>query len=116
MLDQQQPWQSASGSSIPQFTVGFDPAVSTLNFAKSNIGYQLGGLALEPLLIATKSGKLVPWLAQSWKQTSPTTYVYNIRHGVKFSDGTTLTAADVAFSLNYYRHPARSTPTTSRRR
>lgn len=96
---------SASGQTIPQFTVGFDPPVTTLNYAKSNVGYQLGGLALEPLLIASKSGKLVPWLAQSWKQTSPTTYVYNIRHGVKFSDGSTLKAADVVFSLNYYRHP-----------
>jgi len=97
------PGQSASGSTIPQFTVGFDPAPTTLNYDSSNIGYQLGGLALEPLLIAEKSGKLEPWLAQSWKQASPTTYVYNIRHGVKFSDGDTLTATDVAFSLNYYR-------------
>jgi peptide/nickel transport system substrate-binding protein len=96
---------SGSGQTISQFTVGFDPAVSTLNYAKSNIGYQLGGLALEPLLIAEKSGKLQPWLAQSWKQTSPTTYVYNIRPGVKFSDGDPLTATDVAFSLNYYRRP-----------
>ena len=94
-----------ASSEIPQFTVGFDPAVSTLNYAKSNIGYQLGGLIMEPLLIASKSGQLLPWLAQSWKQTSPTTYVYNIRHGVKFSDGDTLTAADAAFSLNYYRSP-----------
>src|SRR6185312_10550330 len=92
-----------SPSEIPQFTVGFDPAVSTLNYAKSNIGYQLGGLIMEPLLIASKSGQLVPWLAQSCKQTSPTTYVYNIRHGVKFSDGNPLTAEDAAFSLNYYR-------------
>jgi peptide/nickel transport system substrate-binding protein len=99
------PGSSASGKTIPQFTVGMDPAVSTLNFDQSNIGYQLGGLVMEPLLIASKSGKLIPWLAQSWKQTSPTTYVYNIRHGVKFSDGDTLTATDVAFSLNYYRKP-----------
>ncbi|GEM_PF-3376581 len=99
------PGGSATGKTIPQFTVGMDPAVSTLNYDKSNIGYQLGGLVMEPLLIASKSGKLVPWLAQSWKQTSPTTYVYNIRHGVKFSDGDTLTATDVAFSLNYYRRP-----------
>jgi peptide/nickel transport system substrate-binding protein len=98
------PGNSGSSSSvIPQFTVGMDPAVSTLNFDKSNIGYQLAGLAMEPLLIATKSGQLKPWLAQSWKQTSPTTYVYTIRHGVKFSDGDPLTATDVAFSLNYYR-------------
>jgi len=99
------PGKFASGGTIPQFTVGFDPAVSTLNYAKSNVGYQLGGLALEPLLIAEKSGKLKPWLAQSWKQTSPTTYVYNIRHGVKFSDGNPLTATDVVFSLNYYHRP-----------
>jgi peptide/nickel transport system substrate-binding protein len=96
---------SAAGPTIPQFTVGFDPAVSTLNYAKSNIGYQLGGLVMEPLLIASKSGKLVPWLAKSWKQTSPTTYIYNIRHGVKFSDGDPLTSADVVFSLDYYRRP-----------
>jgi peptide/nickel transport system substrate-binding protein len=96
---------SGSGSTTSQFTVGMDPAVTTLNFDKSNIGYQLAGLALEPLLIASKSGRLVPWLAQSWKQTSPTTYVYNIRRGVKFSDGSPLTATDVAFSLNYYRQP-----------
>jgi peptide/nickel transport system substrate-binding protein len=100
------PGQSASGSTgttIPQFTVGFDPAATTLNYDSSNIGYQLGGLALEPLLIAEKSGKLEPWLAQSWKQVNPTTYVYNIRRGVKFSDGDALTATDVAFALNYYR-------------
>jgi peptide/nickel transport system substrate-binding protein len=94
---------SGSGPAISQFTVGFDPAPTTLNYDASNIGYQLGGLALEPLLIAEKSGKLEPWLAQSWKQTNPTTYVYNIRHGVKFSDGDPLTATDVAFSLNFYR-------------
>ena len=45
----------------------------------------------------------MPWLAKSWKQTNPTTYVYNIRPGVKFSDGEPLTAQDAAFSLNYYR-------------
>jgi len=96
---------SASGSTISQFTVGLDPAVTTLNYDKSNAGYLLGGLVLEPLLIASKSGKLVPWLASSWKQVNPTTYVYNIRRGVKFSDGDALTATDVAFSLNYYRQP-----------
>src|SRR5215472_3309407 len=99
------PGKSASGGTIPKFTVGLDPAVTTLNFDKSNVGYALGGLVMEPLLIAEKSGKLEPWLAQSWKQVSPTTYIYNIRHGVRFSDGNVLTATDVAFSLNFYRRP-----------
>ena len=34
------------------------------------------------------TGKLVPALAESWKQTSPTTYVYTIRQDARFSDGT----------------------------
>jgi peptide/nickel transport system substrate-binding protein len=94
---------AGGGSAIPTFTIGYDPAATTLNYDSSNIGYQLGGLAMEPLLIASKTGKLIPWLASSWKQENPTTYVYNIRHGVKFSDGDPLTATDVAFSLNFYR-------------
>ncbi len=51
------------------------------------------------------SGKLAPWLAESWSQPNKTTYVYHINPHVKFSDGNELTAADVAFSLNYYRSP-----------
>jgi hypothetical protein len=37
------------GSAIPTFTIGYDPAATTLNYDSSNIGYQLGGLAMEPL-------------------------------------------------------------------
>ena len=39
----------------------------------------------------------------SWKAVTPTKYVYKVKPGIKFSDGTTLTAADVAFSLNVHR-------------
>lgn len=92
-----------AGGTIQNFTVGFASPVTTLNYDASNGGYLLGGLALEPLLIDGPSGKLEPWLAQSWKQVNPTTYVYNLRHGVKFTDGSPLTAADVVFSWNFYR-------------
>jgi peptide/nickel transport system substrate-binding protein len=39
----------------------------------------------------------------SWKAVNPTTYVYSIKPGIKFSDGTTMTAKDVAFSMNVHR-------------
>lgn len=94
---------SSRAPAIPSFTVGLNPPETTLNYDSSNIGYFLGGLVMEPLLIATKTGKLKPWLAQSWAEANPTTYVYHIRHGVKFSNGQALTATDVAFSLNFYR-------------
>ncbi|WP_287205819.1 ABC transporter substrate-binding protein [Mesorhizobium sp.] len=81
-------------------------SVSTLNYARSNAGYWgLGNLILEPLLVLTKDGKMGPWLAESWTQPNPTTYVYKLRKGVRFSSGNELTAADVAFSLNFYREP-----------
>jgi len=41
----------------------------------------------------------VPQLATSWKNTSPTTWVFKLRRGVKFTDGTPLTADDVVFSF-----------------
>jgi peptide/nickel transport system substrate-binding protein len=45
-------------------------------------------------------GQLEPELASSWKQTSPTSYVYNLVHNARFWDGNPVTAADVAFSVN----------------
>jgi peptide/nickel transport system substrate-binding protein len=40
-----------------------------------------------------------PALAESWKQVDPTTVEFKVRPGVKFHDGTDLTADDVKFSL-----------------
>jgi peptide/nickel transport system substrate-binding protein len=47
-----------------------------------------------------ESGKLQPLLAEKWTQTSPTTWDFTLREGVKFQDGTALDAAAVAFALN----------------
>lgn len=51
------------------------------------------------------TGKIVPWLATSWKQKDAKTWVFTLRHGVKFSDGTPLTAADAAFSIQRILDP-----------
>ena len=39
----------------------------------------------------------------SWKAVTPTLYRYTVKQGVKFSNGSTMTAADVAFSMNVHR-------------
>ncbi len=44
--------------------------------------------------------ELVPGLATSWEQVTPTEWDFTIRQGVKFHDGTTMTTDDVAFSIN----------------
>ncbi len=42
---------------------------------------------------------LEPCLAESWEQKDDTTYVYHIRQGVKFSDGSDMTMEDVVYSM-----------------
>ena len=40
----------------------------------------------------SKTFKVEPRLATAWKEMSPTQYRFNLRKGVKFSDGSALTA------------------------
>jgi peptide/nickel transport system substrate-binding protein len=47
--------------------------------------------------------ELLPGLATDWKQTAPTVWHFNLRHGVTFHDGTPFTAADVIFSYERSR-------------
>ncbi|MEV6269126.1 ABC transporter substrate-binding protein [Kribbella sp. NPDC051936] len=56
---------------------------------------------MEPL-VRVDDGKIVPVLATSWENPDPTTWVFKLRSGVKFSDGTPFTAKDVVAS--YERH------------
>ena len=46
------------------------------------------------------TGEVKPQIAESWEQLDDTTYVFHIRKGIKFHNGSELTAADVKFSLD----------------
>lgn len=46
-------------------------------------------------------GEVVPMLATEWTQSSPLDWDFTIREGVKFQDGTALTAEAVAGALNH---------------
>jgi peptide/nickel transport system substrate-binding protein len=59
----------------------------------------------EPLVRRSRELKVEPALAESWSQPTPTTWRFRLRPGVKFSDGTPLTAEDVIFSLERARGP-----------
>jgi peptide/nickel transport system substrate-binding protein len=56
-------------------------------------------LGMEPLLEYNKAGGLKPDLATSLSVPNPTTYIFNLRRGVKFWDGTPFTSADAIYSL-----------------
>ncbi|MGE4354249.1 MAG: ABC transporter substrate-binding protein [Oscillospiraceae bacterium] len=54
----------------------------------------------EGLLLIDENSQLQPNLASSWEAVDATTYVYEIRDDVNFSDGSPMTMEDVLFSLN----------------
>ncbi|MBM3567275.1 MAG: ABC transporter substrate-binding protein [Alphaproteobacteria bacterium] len=53
----------------------------------------------EPLVRRDRNLKLEPALAVKWGQASPTVWRFDLRPGVKFSDGSPFTADDAVFSL-----------------
>lgn len=60
----------------------------------------------ESLLRLNPDYTLSPGLAESFEHPTPETWVYTIRDGVTFHDGTPLTAADVVASMNRHLDPA----------
>ena len=59
----------------------------------------------EGLTRYTRDYKIEPCLALSWKQISDTHWRFSLRKGVKFHDGSPLTADDVVFSFGRIKQP-----------
>lgn len=80
--------------------VAVDPA-----FASDVMTNQVVNQISEPLLKYNPDGTLAPHLAERWENPDPLTYIYHIRQGVTFHDGTPLTVDDVLFSMERIRNP-----------
>jgi len=80
------------------WTCSFNP------FNPSNLAQGVTfGQVYEPLAFVNtlQSGKATPWLATAWAWSNGNkTLTFTIRPGVKWNDGTPMTAADVAFTFN----------------
>lgn len=97
---------SGSGSEVSTLTWA-TTGIRALDYAHS-FDTQTGvpvSISIESLLTFDSDLKLVPLLAESWSQPDPLSYVFKLRSGVKFWDGTELTADDVVFSLERHRDP-----------
>lgn len=86
-------WNVSEGE--PQTIDPYLSADTTPNTINSNM--------CETLLTQTPQFKIKPNLAQSVDNPDPLHWVYHLRKGVKFWDGSPMTAQDVAWSLNHNR-------------
>jgi peptide/nickel transport system substrate-binding protein len=81
-----------------QWNCSFNP------FNPGNLGEGVTmGQVYEPLAFVNtlQNAKASPWLATKWAWSNGNkTLTFTIRQGVKFSDGTPITAADVAYTFN----------------
>ena len=66
---------------------------------------QVSRQVYEALVTRGLDMSIEPQLATDWKTTDPNTWVFNLRKGVKFSDGTDMTAKDVVFSILRAKQP-----------
>jgi peptide/nickel transport system substrate-binding protein len=65
-----------------------------------------GSLIFDSLVKKDTHFNLQPWLAVSWEQPDPLTWVFHLRDGVHFHDGRPLEAADVVWTIQSLIDPA----------
>lgn len=85
-----------------------DPALAE-SVGANNIARDL----FEALTAADNEGRIVPGLAESWKQTDPTTWVFTLRKNAKWSDGVQVTADDVVYGIRRFLDPKTASPYAS---
>lgn len=80
-------------------------STTSLDTAKEGGSFIGACVATEPILTLDDNLEPVGHLAESWHAVDPTTYVYKVRHGVAFWDGTALTPEDIVFAISRHLDP-----------
>ncbi len=80
---------------IESSPVNLDPRVGT-----DEASEHIDALIFDALVRKDARFQPQPWLAQSWEQPDPLTYIFHLRSEVHFHDGRALTARDVKWTID----------------
>ncbi|MCM3809236.1 ABC transporter substrate-binding protein [Streptomyces sp. DR7-3] len=112
---QVEPTSPAASGPLPSITWSLYAEPYTLDYALAYDYPPNTVLAnvCEQLMRVTPDMKIEPGLAEKFARPDPRTLVYALRPGVKFHDGTVMTADDVVVSLKRHTDPATGSPWAS---
>src|SRR3954470_15829811 len=80
---------------IESSPLNLDPRVGT--DAQSE---RIGKLIFDALVHRDENFQVQPWIAERWEIPDPQTYIFHLRHDVRFHDGRQLTSVDVKWTLD----------------
>ena len=108
----------AADTEAPPAEVGFPDPDNILRFGTTGIDgifnpilasnvydNYVVALVFEPLITNDAAGTFLPFLADWTLSEDNLTYTFTLREGITFSDGTPMTAEDVAFTFSTIGHP-----------
>jgi peptide/nickel transport system substrate-binding protein len=86
---------------LKDLVVGIPGDTTNLDGDRANIGQASPNANIfDTLLVMTPDYRVLPHLAESYEFIEPNTWRFKLRKGVKFHDGSELTAADVAWTFD----------------
>jgi peptide/nickel transport system substrate-binding protein len=92
------------------FVIDTSPANLDPRFATDGQSQRIDALIFDGLLERDAEMNLHGDLAESWETPDPLTYVFHLREGVKFHDGSPVTASDVKTTFEYMMDAANRSP------
>lgn len=95
-----------------EFRVGIEGTPDTLDprYASDAHGVRILPLLFHGLLAQDGRGEFRLDLAEAWDRPAPLTHAFRLRPGVRFHDGSLLTARDVVATYRYLLDPAHGCP------
>ncbi len=92
-------WSAATQAA--DLSVGISADVTSLDphYVATQHNVAIGWNVFDALTRVDEKARIIPGLAVSWRAVDPMTWEFKLRKGVKFHDGSELTAEDVVYSL-----------------
>ncbi len=91
----------AATASAADLTIAISSDVTSLDphYLATQHNVAIGWHVFDALTRVDERARIIPGIATSWRAVDATTWEFKLRKGIKFHNGSELTAEDVAFSL-----------------